>query len=208
MNLYSDFAARRTRQVIADCAAVLGIVAFIVLGVILHGAIMGLQAVGVRLSDAGSSFQSTMSEISERLGQVPLIGTGIRGPFDEASGAGTTLQEVGRAQQQATEQLAIGVGLAVAVLPVVAILLLWLVPRIRFARRAAWARAASASAEGIDLLALRALMTRSLPVIATAHSDAAGGWRRNDSQAVDALARLELHASGVRPRTVGGSTGA
>lgn len=199
MTLYSDFAARRTRQIVADCAAVLGIIGFIVLGVTLHGAIMGLQAVGVRLSDAGSSFQSTMTEISERLGQVPLIGSGITAPFAEASGAGATLQEVGRAQQQATEQLAVATGLAVAVIPIVVILLGWLIPRIRFVRRSAWARAASASPEGLDLLACRALVSRRIPEIQAAHTDAAGGWRQNDPDAVASLALLELRACGVRP---------
>lgn len=198
MTLYSDFARRRTLQVIADCVAVLGIVGSVVLGVTLHGAILALQEVGTRLADAGSSFESTMSEISERLGQVPLIGTGIRAPFDEASGAGGTLQEVGLAQQQATQQLAVGVGLAVAIIPIVAILLLWLVPRIRFARRAGWALAASATPAGIDLLASRALATRRLPDILKAHPDAAGGWRRDDPDAVRALARLELRACGLR----------
>jgi hypothetical protein len=146
-----------------------------------------------------------MGEISERLGEVPLIGTGIRAPFDEASGAGTTLQEVGRAQQRATEQLALGVGLAVALIPVIAILAGWLIPRIRFVRRSGWARAAATSPGGTDLLALRALTTRRLPLIAAAHPDAAGGWRRRDPEAIHALARLELRAAGVRPGAVGGS---
>ena len=199
MTLYSDFARRRTLQLMADLAAVLGIIASVVLGVTLHGAILALQEVGTRLADAGSSFESTMSEISERLGQVPLIGTGIRAPFDEASGAGSTLQDVGRAQQEATQQLALGVGIAVSVIPILAILLLWLIPRIRFVRRAGWALAASATPHGIDLLASRALATRRLPDILKAHPDAAGGWRRNDPDAVQALARLELRSCGLRP---------
>lgn len=207
MTLYSDFAGHRARQMLADFAALLGIVAFVVLGITVHGAILALQAVGVRLSEAGSSFESTMTEISERLGDVPFIGTGIRAPFDEASGAGTTLQDVGRAQQQATEQLALGVGLALAVIPVILILIVWLVPRIRFIRRSGWARAAAASPAGVDLLAFRALTSRPLPLVAKVHSDPAGAWRRHDPEAIDALARLELHASGVRAR-VGGSTGA
>jgi hypothetical protein len=199
MTLYSDFAAQRARQIVADVVSVLGIVAFIVLGVTIRGLIMTLQAAGARLSEAGSSFESTMSEISERLGGIPLIGGGIRAPFDEASGAGSTLQSAGQAQQDAVAQLATGVGLALAVLPTVVILLLWLVPRIRFARRSSWARVASASAGGVDLLACRALATRPLPLIMAAHPDAAGGWRSNDPAAVRALALLELRASGVRP---------
>jgi hypothetical protein len=199
MTLYSDFTAQRTRQIVSDIVAVLGIAAFVVLGVTVHGLVMTLQAAGARLSEAGTSFESTMSEISERLGGIPLIGGGIRAPFDEASGARSTLQSVGQAQQDAVAQLATGLGATLAVVPTVVILLLWLVPRIRFARRSTWARAASSSAAGLDLLACRALAARPLPQIVAAHPDAAGGWRRNDPSAVRALALLELRACGVRP---------
>ena len=195
MILYSDFPFRRARQMIADAAAILGIALFIVLGVIVHDAILSLQAIGARLADAGSGFESTMTEISDRLSQVPLIGSGIRGPFDEASGAGGTLNEVGLWQQQATEQLAVAAGLITAILPVVAILLCWLIPRMRFARLA---RDAAMSAAGRDLLACRALSRRKLTLLLAAHPDPAGAWRRQDAAAIRALAALELHASGVR----------
>jgi hypothetical protein len=56
MKLYSDFPGPRMRQVTADCAAIAGIVGFVVLGVVLHDAILALRAVGLRLTDAGSSF--------------------------------------------------------------------------------------------------------------------------------------------------------
>jgi hypothetical protein len=198
MTLYSDFAGQRARQIVADAVSVLGIVAFIMLGATVHGLVMTLQAAGARLSEAGTSFESTMSEISERLGEIPLIGGGIRAPFDEASGAGSTLESVGQVQQDAVAQLATTLGVTLAVVPTVAILLLWLIPRIRFVRRSAWARAASTSAEGMDLLACRALVARRLPRIMAAHPDAAGGWRRNDPLAVQALALLELRSCGVR----------
>ena len=198
MILYSDFPFRRARQMIADAAAILGIALFIVLGVIVHDAILSLQAIGARLADAGSGFESTMTEISDRLSQVPLIGSGIRGPFDEASGAGGTLNEVGLWQQQATEQLAVAAGLITAILPVVAILLCWLIPRMRFARRARLARDAAMSATGRDLLACRALSRRKLTLLLAAHPDPAGAWRRQDAAAIRALAALELRASGVR----------
>jgi hypothetical protein len=198
MTLYSDFAAQRTRQIIADAASLAGIVAFIVLGITVHGLVMTLQAAGVRLSHAGRSFESTMSEISERLGSIPLIGGEIRAPFDGASAAGSTLDSVGQAQQDAVAQLATGLGVTLAVLPTVVILLLWLTPRIRFVRRAGWARAAARSSAGVDLLAFRALATRRLPLVLAAHPHAAEAWRRQDADAITALAALELRASGVR----------
>jgi disulfide bond formation protein DsbB len=200
MTFYSDFARRRAWQIIADVLAVVLIVVFIGLGIAVHGLVLRLQDFGVQMQDAGASFESTMNEIGDRLGSVPLIGGGIRSPFDDASSAGTTLHDAGQAQQEAVQQLSMSAGLAVALVPIAVILFVWLIPRIRFFRRARWAKAALASPGGVDLLALRALSARALPEIARAHPDAAEGWRSGDPEVILVLADLELRARGVRRR--------
>lgn len=200
MTFYSDFAGRRAWQIAADVLAIALIVAFTGLGIAVHGLVLELQEFGVQMQDAGTSFESTMNEIGDRLGTVPLIGGGIRSPFDDASNAGTTLRDAGQAQQEAVQQLSTSVGLAVALVPIAVVLLVWLIPRIRFSRRAGWARAALAWPGGDDLLALRALSARTLPEIVRAHPDAAEGWRSGDPNVIVVLADLELRASGVRRR--------
>lgn len=200
MTFYSDFAGRRAWQIVADVVAIALIATFTGLGVAVHGLVLKLQDFGVQMQDAGTSFESTMNEIGDRLGQVPLIGGGISSPFDEASSAGTTLRDAGRAQQEAVQQLSTSAGLVVALVPVAVIVLVWLIPRIRFCRRARWARAALAWPGGDDLLALRALSSRALPEIARAHPDAAEGWRSREPDVIVALADLELRTRGVRRR--------
>jgi hypothetical protein len=95
-------------------------------------------------------------------------------------------------------QLALVLGIGIAVLPIAMILLVWLVPRIRFVRRAGRANAVVHTTAGLDLLALRALATQKLPAITKIDADALGAWRRGDETVVRQLAQLELRASGVK----------
>jgi hypothetical protein len=198
MKLYSDFAAHRTRQILADVTAILLIALWIWLGVLVYSLVMGLSGFGEQMEQAGAGFQETMTDVGDTLGGVPLIGDGIRGPFDSASDAGATLESAGQSQQAAVSQLATGLGLGIAILPAVTILALWLVPRVRFARRATQARTLSSASAGIDLLALRALAGQRIPVLVAIDSDPMAAWRRGDDAVMRSLAALELKSSGVR----------
>lgn len=198
MKLYSDFAPRRTRQIVADVVALSLIAAWVWLGVTIYGLIDQLADFGKQMEDAGAGFRETMTQVGDTLGNIPLIGPGIRVPFDGASGAGGALEGAGQSQQEAVNQLALTLGIGIAALPIIMILVLWLVPRIRFVRRAAQATALVSAGAGIDLLALRALATQKITAIATVDADAMAAWRRGDDAVMRKLAALELESSGVR----------
>ena len=198
MKFYSDFAAHRSRQITVDVLAVAFMAAWIWLGVFVHSLVIGLTDFGVQMQQAGAGFRETMTDVGDDLGSVPLIGGGIRGPFDSASDAGATLEAAGASQQVAVQNLATGLGLAIAVLPVLAILALWLVPRIRFARRASTAKRLVSAGAGVDLLALRALTTQRLTTLSAIDADPMAAWRRGDTTVMRSLAALELKSSGVR----------
>lgn len=200
MKLYSDLAPRRTRQIIADVLALLGIALWVWFGVTVYQLVMNLAGFGRLMQDAGAGFKGTMVEIGETLGGVPLIGGGIRIPFDGASGAGGALEDAGISQQQAVSQLAVGLGVGLSLLPILFILLIWLWPRLRFARRAAQARTLATTAMGVDLLALRALANQKLSTLQGIDPDAMGAWRRGEDRVLRELAALELRESGVRLR--------
>lgn len=200
MKLYSDFGPRRTRQIIGDVLALAAIGAWVWLGVIVYQLIENLATFGVQMEEAGAGFRQTMTEVGETLGGIPLIGPGIRTPFDGASGAGGALETAGQSQQVAVNQLATGLGIGIAALPILMILVLWLVPRIRFARKAGRARAIAESGAGIDLLALRALATQKISALSAVDPDSMAAWRRGDETVMRALAQLELKSSGVRLR--------
>lgn len=200
MKIYSDYAGHRSRQVFVDVLALAAIAAWAWLGYTIYTLVMNLADFGVQMEDAGEGFKDTMTEVSDTLGDIPLIGGGIRAPFDAASDAGANLEAAGQAQQTAVQQLATGLGVGIAVLPILTILVFWLVPRIRFARRAGVAKQLVKSGASIDLLALRALANQKLAAIASVDPDPAGAWRRNDPAVITALANLELRSSGVKLR--------
>jgi hypothetical protein len=198
MRLYSDFADRRARQITADVVALVLIGLWVWLGVTVFTLINALADFGVQMEQAGAGFRETMTEVGESLGGIPVIGGGIRIPFDGASQAGGALEAAGQSQQDTVLQLALVLGIGIAVLPILMILILWLVPRIRFARRAARAKELVRGGAGIDLLALRALATQKLPVLARVDTDAMAAWRRGDERVMRQLAALELKSAGIR----------
>lgn len=200
MQIYSDFAAHRSRQIAVDLIAVAAIAAWVWLGAFVYGLVIDLARFGKQMESAGADFSSTMTDIGDRLGGVPFIGGGIGAPFDAASGAGESLEAAGRSQQEAVLNLAVGLGWGIAVVPILTILLFWLVPRLRFSRRAATTRRLLRAGMTVDLLALRALTNQKLSVVAAVDADPVSAWRRGDPAVMRSLAALELRRSGVRIR--------
>jgi hypothetical protein len=199
MRWYSDSPRLRAGQIATDVLALVVLAAGILLGRSLHDAIAALRAAGANVASSGSAFSRTMGDIGERLGGVPLIGGGIRAPFDAAGDAGSTLADAGNQWQAGVERIASLAGWTVVLLVLLLLLAVWLRPRLAGAvRRGRLARLAGA-AGGDDLLALRALVGRPGAVLA-AEPDAVAAWRRGDPEAVRRLAALELRAAGVRPR--------
>ena len=198
MKLYSDFAGRRTAQIFADLVAI-GLIALAIWGaVLIHAAIVVLDEVGKSLTASGDSFQKTMSDAGNTLGGIPLIGGGIRAPFDAASGAGGLLAQAGKAQQNLVDTAALVIAIAAAVVPILVVLFVWLRPRIRFARRATRAYRVSQLADGVQLLALRALVDGDAKELHSVAERPVEAWRHGEVGVVRALAALELREAGVR----------
>jgi len=198
MKVYSDFTARRTSQIVADSIAIVAIAVAIWLGVTVYHLIKAFSRLGSDIENAGAGFRETMVQVGETLGGVPLIGGGIRVPFDEASGAGEALESAGQSAQVAVHQLAVGTGLATALLPILLILAVWLLPRIRFIRRASAASRLVKAGPPTELLAFRALSNRPVVDLQEVDADVVAAWRRGDARVVRQLAALELKAAGVR----------
>jgi hypothetical protein len=198
MTLYSDFPGRRAAQIVGDAVSLFLILVAIWIGVLVHDTISVLAGVGRSMQDAGEGFQGTMTDAGDTLGGVPLIGGGIRAPFDAASDAGSSLARAGAAQQQAVEGLATAVGIAVAVGPILVVLLVWALTRLRFVRAATELRAVSRLPEGTEILALRALVTAPAGSLRRLGSAPVEGWREGRPEAITALAGLELRNGGLR----------
>jgi hypothetical protein len=198
MKLYSDFWAPRAYQIVGDVAAALVLAVGITLAVALHNAVAALKGIGAQVERSGGDFSSTLGSIGRQLGGVPLIGGGIRAPFDAASGAGSTLAKAGSDWQAGVERLATLAGWTVALLVVLVVLAGWVRPRLVGAvRRGALAKRAGRDSD-LELLAFRALANRPARAVAGVDEHAVAAWRRGDREVVRALAALELHAAGIR----------
>ncbi|PKQ26189.1 MAG: hypothetical protein CVT64_06930 [Actinobacteria bacterium HGW-Actinobacteria-4] len=198
MKPYSDYMPRRIRQILCDVTAVLLIYMWVRIGNWVYTQVEKFTVFGERMEESGAGFRRTMTDLGNDFGSVPFIGDGIRTPFDAASRAGAELEAAGQAQQQAFTDLAIGLGIAVSAGPILTILVLWLVPRIRFAIRAHKAQALANRGAGVDLFALRALLNQKPEVLMRALPNPADAWRSQDRTALLVLADLELRSTGVR----------
>jgi hypothetical protein len=200
VKLYSDFAAQRARQVTADIIALALIAVSIAVGVFVFSTVAQLAQFGRQMQTAGADFRTSMTDVGAQLGGVPLIGSGISAPFDTASSAGDTLATAGQTQQDLVMQAAVALGVGVAALPILIVLLVWLLPRLRFISRATRTRTLMRAGLDTDLLALRALTHQKVGVIAKVAPDALGAWRRGDPDVMRELAGLELRSVGIRAR--------
>ncbi|MCM3500898.1 hypothetical protein M3667_03270 [Microbacterium sp. P26] len=200
MKLYSDFAAQRARQMTADVVALALIALSVSAGVAVFATVDQFSQLGRQIQSTGLDFRASMTDVGTRLGGVPLIGEGISAPFATASSAGDTLAAVGQTQQDLVRQAAIALGVGVAALPILLILLIWLLPRLRFAMRATRTRDLIRAGVTTDLLALRALTNQKVGAITKVAPDAVTAWRRGDAEVMNRLAGLELRSVGVRPR--------
>ncbi|MEU3455910.1 hypothetical protein ABZ671_20295 [Micromonospora sp. NPDC006766] len=186
------------RQLFTDLLVVVWVYAAIRFALWLHDVIEKLAVPGQKLEGAGGGLADNLADAGGKVGRVPLVGDELTAPFSRAADAARAVAQAGRDQQEVVGQLALGLSIAVLVLPLGLVLLGWLPLRLRWMRRAGAAQVLAAAPAGRDLLALRALAGQPLGRLAQIAPDVAEAWRRGDDATVDALAALELRRLGLK----------
>lgn len=200
MKVYADAPARRTRQMVGDLSLVIWLLLWTWVGRIVHDGTMALAGPGRQTDEAASSMADGLRDAGGRIDDAPLVGDELATPFDKAASASDDIASAGRDTVEAVERLALVLGWAVALIPILVALAFYVPGRWRFAREAtAGARFIDAS-EDLDLFALRALANQPMRVLAGVSDDPAGDWRRRDPDVVRRLAALELADVGLRPQ--------
>lgn len=199
MVLYAAAPLHRARQVAADVLVLVAVYAAIRAGQAVHTAVLRLAEPGRQLESAGRDIGTSLHDAAAQVGGLPLVGDGVRVPLDRAASATATLVRAGQEQQVAVGQLAVLLGVLIAVIPVLLVLLVWLPARVRFARRAGAAQRFIDADADLDLFALRAMAGQPMHLLARISDDPAGAWRRGDPDVVRRLAVLELRSVGLRP---------
>jgi hypothetical protein len=198
VKLYADRVPTAIRQLITDLVVVVWVYLWIRAGLWVHDMVAKLGVPGEKLQSAGTGIADNLNDAGGKVGRVPLVGDQLVKPFNGAADAARTLADAGQQQQQIVGKLSVIVALASVAVPLALVLFLWLPLRLRWIRRAAVATSVRDAPAGRDLLALRALAGQPLNQLAKLGPDIAQSWRNGDSEAVDALAALELRRLGLR----------
>lgn len=198
LDLYAETRARRSRQVLTDVLAVLGLLVCAWLGNTVHDATEKLAGPGRSIESAGADLAERMDDAAAAAEDLPAVGDQLSAPFAEARAVGQQIEAAGIEQQRVVGRLATVLGWAVGGVPAALLLLRWLPPRLRFARHAGEARWLRQSAAGIDLLALRALARQPIRELLRMKKSPVTGWRDKDPDVIAALAGLELRRLGVQ----------
>ncbi len=196
MKLYAEVRQLRLRQIVADVGLVSAVYGFSRLGVALHDVVARLAAPGRALQQAGERLSTSGTDGAMAVDDIPLVGDALRRPFDSLAEAGDALSQAGMSQEDAVLTLALALGLAVALLPILYFTGRWASWRTGWIAEASAADDLRSEADNLRLFALRALTNRPLRELrrATPHplrAYQAGEYRE--------LAELELRSLGLNP---------
>lgn len=200
MKFYADTPGRRILQLVVDLLFVSWLVMWVWIGLVVHDGTMALAGPGRQTDESASAMAGQLRDAGGRLDDVPLVGDEVATPFDKAAEASDGLAAAGRSSVRAVEELALVLGLSIALIPILVVMVFYLPGRVRFVREATAGMKYIDSADDLDLFALRALANQPMRVLAQVSDDPAGDWRRRDPVIVRRLAELELKDVGLRPR--------
>lgn len=197
MRFYADHPDRRASQLIGDVAALAWCVAALVVGPAVHDAISELGAPASSVEQTGDSLATSLGDVADTLGDVPLIGDSVGEALERAAEAAGGLRDAGASAGQFAERTAVLMGWLIPILALGIIVVGWIRPRVAWVREADDARAALRLDDGVELLAGRALAKARLPRLAAYGPHLPQRWKAGDPEAAETLARAELDRLGL-----------
>lgn len=206
MKLYAESARHRSRQIVSDAAVGGWILLWILIGTRLHAAVEALGEPGESLERAGEQFAVSVGAAGNEVGDLPLVGEALEGPFASVARAGEVVESAGVAQQEAVHALALWLGVLLPLIAIGYVLFRYAPERFRWTREATAAARFRGDADDLALFALRAVANRPLHELRRAVRDPADALARRD---YNALAELELASLGLgtSPRRPSGRRG-
>jgi hypothetical protein len=195
---YAATPGRALVQATSDLLVVLWLVLWFIIGRAVHTAVAAFAEVGRKVEGGANGIAGNLDSAGNGAGKIPLVGDTVSKPLTAAGNAARDLAGAGHGLDTRATTLAVILALAVAIPPALAVLVPWLLLRLRFARRAGAAAELSRTPGGDRLLALRALTNRPLNRVLTVGDDPVEAWRRGDPDTIRQLAALELRAVGLK----------
>jgi hypothetical protein len=151
------------------------------------------------VTDAGTAVRDVFTSAAGSAQKVPFVGAQLADALRGGQAAGSSLADVGRSQYETVASVGSGTALVLVLVGLMPLVLGWLPLRVHYARIAR--EAAECRRRDLSLLALRALTRVRVRALTAVSADPAAAWRREDTEAVSALAALELRRLGLHPPT-------
>ena len=196
IKVYAETPSLRLRQQLQDTVTLVWVAGWGLAGRTLYRTIEHLRAATTRAEEAGGGFARRLDDVARTVTDVPLVGGALRRPFTGAADAGRSLQTAGASAGETVHDLALWLGLLVALLPIAWLLAHRLPRRVRWMQEAGAAATLRIDADDLHLFALRAAATAPLHELRKATDDPARALAEGD---YTALAAIELARLGLRP---------
>ena len=197
---YATTPGRLLAQLLSDVAVVIWTLVWVLVGLAVDTAVSTIAEVGRQVQGGADGVADSLKSAGHSADRIPLVGDAVSEPLTAASKAALDIAAAGHNLDTTATWLAVVLALAVAAPPTLAVVMPWLVLRIRFFRRKWNVSALAATPAGEQLLALRALANRPLRRLTAVSADPVGAWRREDFGAIRGLAALELRSAGISVR--------
>ncbi|MDT5046634.1 MAG: hypothetical protein QOG75_2490 [Mycobacterium sp.] len=197
---YATTPGRLLAQLLSDVAVVIWTFVWVLVGLAVDTAVSTIAEVGRQVQGGADGVANSLKSAGHSADRIPLVGDAVSEPLTAASKAALDIAGAGHNLDTTATWLAVVLALAVAAPPTLAVVMPWLVLRIRFFRRKWNVSALAATPAGEQLLALRALANRPLRRLTAVSADPVGAWRREDFGAIRGLAALELRSAGISVR--------
>lgn len=198
MHWYAEIPARRTRQIIGDALVAAWVIAWVLIARWIFDLVRLLAAPAGPLRTAGVTVQGRMDDVAGQIGEVPLVGERLTGPFTGAADAGGSLVSAGDALDSGVTQVAWLMSICVGAVPILFVAGGYVLLRYVWARRAQELGRLRQGQSAQELLALRALVHQTPRRLVQIDPDPLTAWRSGDQQTVRDLASLELKRLGLR----------
>jgi hypothetical protein len=189
----------RTRRLL-DAFLVAWVIAWVVLALVVGREVRGLEDLSRTTVTAGQAVDSAGAAL-EALGRLPLVGANVRQLAEQARAAGRSAVESGRSSRDSIHDLSILLALAVALVPTLPLLALYLPLRVSWHRQVEAVRRALARRPGdpalVEFLARRAVQNLPYDVL---YETTDAPWRDLEAGRYGHLAAAELRRLGLHRR--------
>ncbi|ATA27721.1 putative membrane protein [Mycobacterium lepraemurium] len=197
---YSTRPGRLAAQLFSDLAVVIWTGLWILVGLAVYDAIATIADAGRQVEGGAHGVAGNLASAGHGAQHIPVVGDRVSKPLNSASQAALDIAGAGHDLDVAASWLAVLLAMAVVALPILIAVGPWLFLRLRFFRRKLTVTALAATPADAQLLALRALTNRPPRKLTAVSTDPVGGWRREDTATIRALAALELQSAGIAIR--------